>query len=116
MKMKKGPSWILRYKDEIESRKITPEEILARENKRRRKPIKLATVKRAMNFIVPSISEYSREVSPDKTVREVKHREKCDLKRPYGKGASGQNIFYCGKYDLVIGEKAKLCKGCEEMK
>jgi len=44
-----GPSWVQKYRERIERGTITLEEILEEENKIRDKPIKLSTVRRAIN-------------------------------------------------------------------
>ena len=56
-----APAWILKYKEKIERGEITAEEILEEENKHREKPIKLSTVKRAINALGFSIGALKRE-------------------------------------------------------
>ena len=56
-----APTWILRYRDKIERGEITPEQILEEENRRREKPIKLATVKRAINALGFSVGALRAE-------------------------------------------------------
>ncbi len=47
----KAPEWLQKYRDRIEHGTITVEQILEEENERRRAPIKIATVKRAVNAL-----------------------------------------------------------------
>ncbi len=47
----KAPGWILKYKERIDKRAITVEDILKAENKVRVTPIKLSTVMRAVNSL-----------------------------------------------------------------
>ncbi|UYZ39773.1 MAG: hypothetical protein N2V74_06150 [Candidatus Methanospirare jalkutatii] len=70
-----APAWILKYKEKIERGEITAEEILEEENKRREKPIKLSTVKRAINALGFSIGALKREEEEiDVREREVARR------------------------------------------
>jgi len=114
-KRKEIPSWVNRYWDEIKRREISLEEIHRKENERRRKKgepqIILDTVRRAVSRIAP-VSELPRKRAKS-SKKPSKKKKTCDIAYPRGRSESGQNIYYCGKYDLVIGEKAKLCKGCE---
>ncbi|MCW7075275.1 MAG: hypothetical protein OCU24_05420 [Candidatus Methanospirare jalkutatii] len=69
-----APAWILKYKEKIERGEITAEEILEEENKRREKPIKLSTVKRAINALGFSIGALKREEVEIDVRREVARR------------------------------------------
>lgn len=69
-----APAWILKYKEKIERGEITAEEILEEENKRREKPIKLSTVKRAINALGFSIGALKREEEEIDVRREVARR------------------------------------------
>ncbi|MHC1610100.1 MAG: hypothetical protein ACXQTW_00600 [Candidatus Methanospirareceae archaeon] len=60
VKEKKGPGWLQKYRDRIEKGTITVEEILEEENRIRETPIKIATVKRAINALGYPISELQR--------------------------------------------------------
>ncbi|MCW3131559.1 MAG: hypothetical protein N2V73_02385 [Candidatus Methanospirare jalkutatii] len=71
-----APAWILKYKEKIERGEITAEEILEEENKRREKPIKLSTVKRAINALGFSIGALKREEE------EIDVRERKEARRP----------------------------------
>ena len=71
-----APAWILKYKEKIERGEITAEEILEEENKRREKPIKLSTVKRAINALGFSIGALKREEE------EIDVRERKVARRP----------------------------------
>ncbi len=48
-RIERGPGWLQKYRDGIENRTITAEEILEAENRIRAAPIKLPTVTRAIN-------------------------------------------------------------------
>ncbi|MCU4139961.1 MAG: hypothetical protein MW690_000851 [Methanophagales archaeon] len=65
------PAWILKYRDRIERGEITLEEILEEENKIRKKPIKLATVKRAVNALGFSV-EGLRAIPPERAFEREK--------------------------------------------
>ncbi|MBA5942490.1 MAG: hypothetical protein H0M93_04100, partial [Methanophagales archaeon] len=56
-KIKRPPGWILRYKERIENRTITVEEILEAENRIRAVPIKRSSVVRAINALGYHTSE-----------------------------------------------------------
>ena len=71
-----APAWILKYKEKIERGEITAEEILEEENKHREKPIKLSTVKRAINALGFSIGALKREEE------EIDVRERKEARRP----------------------------------
>lgn len=71
-----APAWILKYKEKIERGEITAEEILEEENKHREKPIKLSTVKRAINALGFSIGALKREEE------EIDVRERKGARRP----------------------------------
>ena len=71
-----APAWILKYKEKIERGEITAEEILEEENKHREKPIKLSTVKRAINALGFSIGALKREEG------EIDVRERKGARRP----------------------------------
>ena len=71
-----APAWILKYKEKIERGEITAEEILEEENKHREKPIKLSTVKRAINALGFSIGALKREEE------EIYVRERKGARRP----------------------------------
>jgi len=71
-----APAWILKYKEKIERGEITAEEILEEENKHREKPIKLSTVKRAINALGFSIGALKREEE------EIDVRERKVARRP----------------------------------
>ena len=45
----RGPGWLQKYREKMEKGEITVDEILEEENKIRQEPIKIATVKRAVN-------------------------------------------------------------------
>ena len=56
-KTERGPGWLQKYHERIEQGKITVDEILEEENKIREEPIKIATVKRAVNSMGYPITE-----------------------------------------------------------
>jgi hypothetical protein len=60
-KVERGPGWLQKYREGIEKRTITVEEILEAENKIRETPIKIITVKRAINAMGYPISEMKSE-------------------------------------------------------
>jgi DNA-binding FrmR family transcriptional regulator len=60
-KIERGPGWLQKYHDRIEKGTITVEEILDEENKIRETPIKITTVKRAINAMGYPISEMRSE-------------------------------------------------------
>ncbi|MDF2955289.1 MAG: hypothetical protein OD815_000905 [Candidatus Alkanophagales archaeon MCA70_species_2] len=66
------PKWILKYKEKIERGEITAEEILEEENKIREKPLKLATVLRAINALGYSVSDFRAEKKRAKPKKEGK--------------------------------------------
>ena len=74
------PKWILKYKDRIERGEITAEEILEEENKIREKPLKLATVLRAINALGYSVrdlrAEKKREAAKEEEAKEGEERER----------------------------------------
>ena len=53
----KAPGWILKYKERIDKRAITVEDMLKAENEVRVTPIKLSTVMRAVNSLGYSVAE-----------------------------------------------------------
>lgn len=118
-KRKGIPNWVIRYWDEIERRQMSLEEIHRRENERRKeegKPqITLDTVRRAVSRVVP-VSELPGKRTKPGRKSSKKEKKTCGIAHPRGRSESGQNIYYCGKYELVIGEKAKLCRGCEYLR
>ena len=60
-KVERGPGWLQKYREGIEKRTITVEEILEAENKIRETPIKIITVKRAINALGYPVSEMKSE-------------------------------------------------------
>jgi len=60
-KVERGPWWLQKYRERIEKRMITVEEILEAENKIRETPIKITTVKRAINALGYPVSEMQSE-------------------------------------------------------
>jgi len=60
-KIERGPRWLQKYSGRIKKGTITVEEILEAENKIRDVPIKIATVKRAVNAMGYPISEMRSE-------------------------------------------------------
>ncbi|HDS45858.1 MAG TPA: hypothetical protein ENN68_07195 [Methanomicrobia archaeon] len=55
-RIEQPPSWILKYKEQIEAGTITVEQILAEENRLRETPIKISSVTRAINAMGLPIS------------------------------------------------------------
>ncbi len=55
-----GPDWLQKYRERIEKKAITVEDILEEENKLREQPIKLSTVTRAVNTMGYPITELRR--------------------------------------------------------
>ncbi|NAS88925.1 hypothetical protein C4E24_04205 [ANME-1 cluster archaeon AG-394-G21] len=55
-----GPDWLQRYRERIEKKAITVEDILEEENKLREQPIKLSTVTRAVNTMGYPITDLRR--------------------------------------------------------
>ncbi len=55
-----GPDWLQKYRERIEKKAITVEDILEEENKLRGQPIKLSTVTRAINTMGYPITELRR--------------------------------------------------------
>jgi hypothetical protein len=55
-----GPDWLQKYRERIEKKAITVEDILEQENKLREQPIKLSTVTRAVNTMGYPITELRR--------------------------------------------------------
>ncbi|MHC1599370.1 MAG: hypothetical protein ACXQS5_00895 [Candidatus Methanospirareceae archaeon] len=60
-KIGRGPGWLQKYRDRIEKGMITVEEILDEENKIRETPIKITTVKRAINAMGYPLTEMRSE-------------------------------------------------------
>ncbi len=60
-KVERGPWWLQKYRERIEKRMITVEEIMEAENKIRETPIKITTVKRAINALGYPVSEMKSE-------------------------------------------------------
>ena len=55
-----GPDWLQKYRERIEKKAITVEDILEEENKLREQPIKLSTVTRAVNTMGYPITDLRR--------------------------------------------------------
>ncbi|RCV65227.1 hypothetical protein C5S53_04845 [Methanophagales archaeon] len=55
-----GPDWLQKYRERIEEKAITVEDILEEENKLREQPIKLSTVTRAVNTMGYQITDLRR--------------------------------------------------------
>ncbi|HEX59666.1 MAG TPA: hypothetical protein ENF26_05925 [Methanomicrobia archaeon] len=69
------PKWILKYKEKIERGEITAEEILEEENKIREKPLKLATVLRAINALGYSVADLRAEKKKAKPKKKEEAKE-----------------------------------------
>ena len=70
-KIEKGPGWMQKYRERIEKGTITVEDILEAENKIRAVPIKISSVKRAINAMGYQITDL-RRVKGEKTEEHVK--------------------------------------------
>ncbi|RLG94891.1 hypothetical protein DRO29_06180 [Candidatus Bathyarchaeota archaeon] len=90
-----APAWILKYKEKIERGEITAEEILEEENKRREKPIKLSTVKRAINALGFSIGALKRE------------EEEAPARRRERPGEEERGAVAAGAFQLSISGETK---------
>ena len=64
-RIERAPSWILKYKERIESGAVTVEGILEEENKLRTEPIKISSVTRAINAMGCPITGLRRERQVD---------------------------------------------------
>jgi hypothetical protein len=65
-RIEKGPGWLQKYRERIEKGTITVEEILAEENKIREVPIKMSSVKRAINSMGYPITRLQIEKKEEK--------------------------------------------------
>ncbi|MDI6885393.1 MAG: hypothetical protein QMD22_03415, partial [archaeon] len=73
-RIERPPNWILKYRERIEKGTITVEEILEEENKIREVPIKMSSVKRAINAMGYPITGM-RRVEGEEAGAEVKEEE-----------------------------------------
>ncbi len=68
-RIERGPEWLQKYRDGIENRTITAEEILEAENRIRAVPIKLPTVTRAINAMgYPLIGLRTEEMAEEAVI------------------------------------------------
>jgi hypothetical protein len=82
--MDRGPEWLQKYRERILQGTITVDEILAEENKRRSAPIKIATVKRALNAMGYPVAGLPKE--PGNSAREVEIPEAREAVKSEEKG------------------------------
>jgi hypothetical protein len=47
------------------------------------------------------------------SIKNLKEKGICESSYFYGRGCSGQRLYYCELYKLVIGEDARLCSDCK---
>jgi|GEM_PF-632639 len=80
----RGPEWLQTYRERILQGTITVDEILAEENKRRSAPIKIATVKRALNTMGYPITGLRKE--PGNSASEVEIPEAHEAVKSEEKG------------------------------
>lgn len=80
-KLKKPPGWILRYKERIENRTITVEEILDAENRIREVPLRRSSVARAINAMGYHTSEMPGSRKIKKRMAKEKEKEVEQLKK-----------------------------------
>ncbi|MBL7117549.1 MAG: hypothetical protein ISS94_02035 [Candidatus Syntrophoarchaeum sp.] len=71
----RGPGWMQKYRERIEKKAITAEDILEEENRIRAVPIRLITVTRAINALGYPLTGLRRGKSEEAGVREEKREE-----------------------------------------
>ncbi|MBC8521254.1 MAG: hypothetical protein H8D26_04600, partial [Methanomicrobia archaeon] len=74
-RIERGPGWMQKYRERIEKRTITAEDILEEENRIRAAPIKLITVTRAISAMGYPLTGLRRGKSEEAGVREEKREE-----------------------------------------
>jgi len=75
-RIKHGPGWLQKYRDRIESRTITAEDIQEAENQVRATPIKLSTVMRAINAMGYHTADLRRGRVAEETAKQEHHEER----------------------------------------
>ena len=75
-RIERGPSWMQKYRERIEKRTITAEDILEEENRIRAAPIKLITVTRAISAMGYPLTGLRRGKSEEVGVRDAGFVEK----------------------------------------
>ncbi|MGB2842080.1 MAG: hypothetical protein WBC40_06340 [Halobacteriota archaeon] len=103
-RIERGPGWMQKYRERIEKKAITAEDILEEENRIRAAPIRLITVTRAINALGYPLTGLRRVKKEEAGVRAEKKEEPVKERAEHGRTERGPG--WMQKYRERIEKKA----------